>query len=77
MYNGWKNRQTWNVALWLSNVESIYHAARALALPGTKREAAARLRDYAAHLWPNGATPDGDSLRGVDWTAVAESMREQ
>lgn len=26
-YNGWKNRQTWNVALWLDNTESIYKSA--------------------------------------------------
>jgi hypothetical protein len=26
-YNGWKNRQTWNVALWLGSDESLYMAA--------------------------------------------------
>lgn len=26
-YNGWKNRQTWNVALWLNNDEPIYREA--------------------------------------------------
>lgn len=25
-YNGWANRQTWNVALWLQNTESYYRA---------------------------------------------------
>lgn len=34
-YNGWKNWETWNVALWIGNDEGLYNIAR-------------RCRDYAA-----------------------------
>ena len=28
-YNGWKNYETWNVALWIQNDESFYDFAKA------------------------------------------------
>jgi len=28
MYNGWKNYETWNVALWFNNDESLYNLTK-------------------------------------------------
>ena len=72
-YNGWKNWETWNVALWCDNEEGIYRD-RMRQEPRTAEEVEAFVREY----FPNG-TPD---MRGddpyertavcVDWKEIAE-----
>lgn len=84
-YEGWYNRATWNVSLWLANEEPLYRAVTALAArfkPGAgatngemERCALALapwLKSYCEYLWPNGVTPDGDALAECDWSEVAE-----
>jgi len=75
-YNGWKNYQTWNVALWIGNDEGIYFSAKDF-MSSYKGKA-----PYAAFVkWAdlNGEkTPDGIKWNGsrLDYRALNEMMRE-
>ena len=78
-YNGWTNRATWNVALWLGNDEPLYRASNAVVRPArTLAEAVDALKDFCAEVWPNGKTPDGDKLSAVTrtgWYEIARGIR--
>ncbi len=58
-YNGHKNYNYWNVALWIGNDEGLYRLALdCIRLAKTRREAAT---DFVGELAANGIhkTPDG------------------
>lgn len=75
-YNGWKNRQTWNVALWINNEEPLYRAAVEF-MANYKGRA-----PYKAFIkregLEGGRTPDGIAWDGtrLDYKALNEMMRE-
>lgn len=75
-YNGWKNRQTWNVALWIGNDERLYRAAVAFVRDFKGRAV------YKAFIDREGlsgsSTPDGIKWDGqkLDYRALNEMMRE-
>ena len=75
-YNGWTNRETWNVNLWVTNEEPLYFAM--LDAGGRDRsftpESAA---DFAEELWPGGCTPDGCELAAVNWREIADAWNEE
>ncbi len=74
-YNGYPNRPTWNVVLWLNNTESLYRGY----IDHIKRNGkfnATRAKKYVTALRPSGKTPDGDSLASVKWSHVASSLNE-
>jgi len=54
-YNGWKNYETWNVALWIGNDELLYEIAKGV-------------KDYERfkYFMTNGGTPDNISWYHVD-----------
>ena len=83
-YNGWINIETWNTALWLGNhskgmeqtilrimrnhPKKMYSTAQLLWF-------ADNLETYVGIIW-DGITPDGHSLKPVDWVSIADSWIE-
>ena len=76
-YNGWKNRQTWNVALWVNNEEPLYRAARAW-MEAHKGVRGPYKRFCAEYGLTGERTPDGISFTGtrLDYNALNEMMRD-
>jgi hypothetical protein len=75
-YNGWKNRQTWNVMLWIDNDEPLYRAA---CLFMRRYKGSAPYKAFIKHEGLQGErTPDGIAWLGtrLDYKALNEAMRE-
>ena len=76
-YNGWKNRETWNVALWIGNDYPTYQAAQ-----GYKTYPQPFLsfrEDLSKGKLKCTATGDGVSLwnPSLDVAALNEAMKEE
>lgn len=68
-YNGWKNRQTWNCALWIGNDEGLYRAAVDF-MSSYKGRA-----PYAAFIRTMGMTDDR-TPDGIAWISTRISFQE-
>jgi hypothetical protein len=87
-HNGWKNRATWNISLWISNDENVYNAAH---------KAVDRLKDRGildsavTPCWARSfcrvefdaafgkeQTPDGYGVDDpdIDWSEIANMMKD-
>ena len=76
-YNGWKNRETWNVALWMGNDRPVY-----LISQGYKTYPQPYLNfrdDLSKGMLKCTTTGDGVSLwdTSLDIAALDEMMREE
>jgi hypothetical protein len=73
-YNGWRNRATWNTALWLTNDESMYRMMiDHFRFEDITKENA---RFFCNLLWPCSETPDGDELADVYWPEIVDMIEE-
>jgi hypothetical protein len=68
-YNGWKNRQTWNCALWIGNDEPLYRSAVSFMNEYKGRA------PYAAFIKSLGAEDD-QTPDGIAWISSRISFRE-
>ena len=84
-YNGWKNRQTWNVALWINNDEPLYRAAveyvkyRQRRAEETGKPVSISYSGFIKHEGlANVRTPDNISFSGtrLDRAALTEMLKE-
>lgn len=87
-YNGWANRETWALNLWLASDEGLYVAAMQFAHDLRHEDGA---RDTATREWfeneiapsldetPTGrdVLSDIGSLWRVDWSEIAEALASE
>jgi len=69
-YNGWLNRATWNIALWVDNDYGSYKMRLDL-----KPTTPAECENFCADLFGD-QTPDGELLSEVDWQEVSEHWKD-
>ena len=75
-YNGYTNRATWNLMLWISNDEAAYHHFRNLyfRIGGDDPDDRQDRIERASREWFGSTTPDREALDDVDWEEVRQMM---
>lgn len=76
-YNGWKNRATWLVSLWLNNDENLYYAVKHVPKTAFYIRAFVEFTAYemcAGFREDIGDNPDWEI---IDWERIAETMNDE
>ena len=72
-YEGWTNIETWNTNLWLTSHSSGMEQTILRIMGGQhSNKFADNLETYLWIIW-EGMTPDGHSLKPVNWVEIAEA----
>ena len=75
-YNGWTNVQTWNTNLWMTSHSKGMEQTILRIMRGQHiNKFADNLETYMWIIW-KGSTPDGHSLKPVNWVEIADSWSE-
>lgn len=76
-YNGWTNRATWNVQLWITNEYSTYQLITKLFKDSKNAGAFAdNLEHFLAIIWGK-FTPDKVSMANVNWVELADMWYDE
>jgi hypothetical protein len=73
-YNGWTNWDTWNVNLWLTNEEGLYHTALSTIKFNLPMLREVRLREVAKSAIPESEDIDYSE---VNWSEIVEALLEE
>ena len=71
-YNGWANWETWNVALWIQNDESLYWAAKSDCT--SYQQLVALLYDCGSTETPDGCRWDDPAIDGLEINAMMADL---
>jgi hypothetical protein len=70
-FNGWANWETWNVALWIQNDQSIYDAARHCR---NYQDLVAELREFGSKETPDGCRWDDPAIDGLEICQMMDEL---
>jgi hypothetical protein len=82
-YNGWENYATWNIVLWIDNVEDLYRKKIEKFARLNRKVKPSDVRSFV-RVYLGGTTPDlkgsrepGCRIKDVNWQEIADAWQEE